>query len=256
MDKTNKNPFCFWLCLLIGMICSAQAHSTNQHDIQQIRSLSYSVLVNVLMYYNPNGTPYDLGTAETYQADLQLLLRKTKQLGMPEAAVQAERLSATIADLRHLPQSRADIRDVTPPYSLWLPQVIEQQTLLNALLSDLYERQTATSELQRTLHQMSWDIEQLLLSYQISTFPGLVAQAWILDERTVAALDTSIQTRFEELSANPELASSLGRLSVYYQSIRHNLLDPATNWSPSTVARYLLTAARQLDSLAENVNGP
>ncbi len=256
MSKTNKNPLCLWLHLLIGTLCSANAHSTVQQDIQQLRTLSYSTLVNALMYHNPNGTPYDPGTAEAYQTDLQHLLRKTKQLGVPEAIDQTEQLSAAIADLHHLTQSRANIRNVIPPYSLWLPQVIEQQALLNTLLSDLYARQPPTSEQQKTLHELSQDIERLLLSYQISAFPTLVTHTWVLDEQAVATLDASILQRLEQLSAHPKLNSPLKKLAVRYQPIRRYLLDPATDWAPSAVARYLLNIARQLDSLAGNIDSP
>lgn len=251
--RQDRKPSCLWLYLLIGVFCSMPAHSASRQEIQQFRTLSYSVINHVLVYHNPNGSPYGLDNAEAYQQDLRLLLQTANQLRLPEAVDQTERLSAAITDLNHLPNSRADIRDITPPYSLWLPQVIEQQALLSARLSELYEQQATISERQRTLHQLSWDIERLLLSYQISAFPNLVAQSWILDERMVVALDASIQKRFDKLSADPELTDSLEKLSTRYQSIRRNLLDPATNWAPSAVARYLLSVARELDSLAENI---
>lgn len=253
MGKTNMNPLCLWLCLLIGTICSAQAHSTSRQNIQELRTLGYSVLVNVLIYHNPNGTPYDLDTAQAYQTDLQLLQLKTKQLSLSQAAAQAERLNAVIADLRHLPQSTAEVRETIPPYSRWLPQVIEQQTLLNTLLSNLYDQQPVVSEQQRALHELSRDMERLLLSYQISAFPSLVTHGWVLDTQTLGTLDSSIQRRFADLSDDSELGAQLKKASLRYQSIRRHLLDPATNWSPSALARHLLMAARQLDSAAGNI---
>lgn len=253
MGKTNKNPLCLWLCLFIGTICSAHAHSTSQQDIQELRTLGYSVLVNVLIYHNPNGTPYDLDTAQAYQTDLQLLQLKTKQLSNPQAAAQAERLNAMIADLRHLPQSRAEMREAIPPYSRWLPQVIEQQMQLSTLLSDLYDQQPVISERQRALHELSRDMEQLLLSYQISAFPSLVTHDGVIDAQTLGTLDSNIHQRFAELSDDSELGAQLKKAALLYQSVRRHLLDPATNWSPSTVARHLLMAARRLDSAAGNI---
>lgn len=251
----NRKPSCLSLFLLIGMLCSVHAHSASRAEIQELRTLSYSVITNVLVYHNPNGNPYGLDNAEAYQRDLRLLLQSASRLRLSKAVNHTKGLSAAITDLRHLPNSRAEIRDITPPYSLWLPQVIEQQALMNALLSDLYENQATVSERQQKLHQLSWDIERLLLSYQISAFPNLVAQTWILDESSVLALDASIQNRFEMLSKDPELTASLGNVLTRYQSIRRNLLDPATNWAPSAVARYLLRVAKELDVLAKNIAG-
>ena len=244
---------CLWTCLFICTTCSTPAHSATQQDIQELRTLSSSILINILTYHNPNGTPYDLDAAEAYQGDLQRLLHKTQQLGMPDLIIQTERLRVAIEDLRHLPQSKADVRYVIPPYSLWLPQVIEQQALLNTVLSDLYARQASVSERQKTLHELSWKIERLLLSYQISAFPSLVTPDGVLDAQTLTALDASIQQHLTELSDVPELAQ-LKKIALHYQSIRLHLLNPATDWGPSAIARYLLGAAKQLDDLAGSID--
>ncbi|MDT4844291.1 hypothetical protein FQZ97_782420 [compost metagenome] len=247
----NKKTLYFrWLLLLsMGSSCAAQAAS--QQDIQHLRTLSYSVIDNVLVYHNPQGRPFDNENAETYRGDLQRLKLLSEQLGLREVQVQAEQLELAVAGLHNLPQSTTDTRESIPPYSLWIPQVIEQQDLIASTLTALYAEQPATSQAQQELHKLSWDIERLSLSYQLSAFSHLVAQTWILDDQTVAALDDSIRQRFSALpQQHVELATTLSKLQGRYHFVRGYLVKPGRTWAPNAVDRYLIGTARELDGAA------
>lgn len=252
MSKTyNKKLLVLCALLLLSMLQNTLVHAASRQDIQQLRTLSYSVIDNVLVYHNPLGTPFGSGNAEAHARDMQRLLQLSVLLALPEVTAQAKQLDAAIADLRHLPHSASDTRSSLPPYSLWIPQVIEQQSLLSALLSDLYERQPASSDVQQELHGLSQDIQRLSLSYQLEAFPHLVSQLWMLDKQTVVDLDASVGKRFAELSArDTELAAALEKLPGRYQFVRSYLLNPVAPWAPSAVERYLLNTARELDNIA------
>ncbi|MCY1542872.1 hypothetical protein D9M68_786470 [compost metagenome] len=164
---------------------------------------------------------------------------------------QAEQLEQAVAGLKNLPQSTSDTRESIPPYSLWLPQVIEQQDLIATTLAGLYAEQPAASQAQQALHELSWDIEKLSLSYQLSAFSHLVAQTWILDDQTVAALDDSIRQRFSALpQQHAGLTTTLSKLQGRYHFVRGYLVNPGQSWAPNAVERYLIGTARDLDEAA------
>lgn len=253
MSQSNNKKTLYFLrgLLLLWLGGSAPAHAATQQDIQQLSSLSYSVLENVLVYHNPLGVPFDTGNADAYRRDLQQLRQQSALLGLPDIGAQAERLDNAIADLHHLPQTFSDLRKSIPPYSLWLPQVIEQQEQLATTLADLYARQTDASPAQQALHGLGHDISRLSLSYQISAFPHLVAQAWILDDQAVMTLDTSIRQRFETLPQQyPEMAALLNKLRGRYNFVRGYLVTPGQAWAPNAVGRYLMGTVRDLDKAA------
>lgn len=247
----NKKTLYFRWLLLFSMGSIEAAQAASQQDIQQLRTLSYSVIENVLVFHNPQGSPFNNDNAETYRRDLQRLKQLSAQLGLPEVTVQTEQLERDIVGLQNLPQSTSDTRESIPPYSLWLPQVIQQQDLIATTLSDLYAEQPAANQAQQALHNLSRDIERLSLSYQISAFPHLVAQTWILDDQTVAALDDSIRQRFSDLpQQHAQLAPALSKLQSRYHFVRGYLIEPSQSWVPNAVERYLMSTSKELDRAA------
>lgn len=257
MSKTKNNKLLFVrILLLLGTCCSVLANAASLQDIQQLRTLSYSVINHVLVFHNPGGSPYDPDNADGYQHAMQDLLQLSQRLDLPEVTAQAQLLSTSLEDLRNLPQSVTDTRTSLPSYSLWLPQVIEQQSQLASLLSELYSRQASANAnpLQQQLHSLSWDIERISLSYQLSAFTYLVAQAWILDEQTTIELDASIQKRLAALPAqDARLAAPLQKLPSHYHYVRRYLLNPDAGWKPGAVNRYLLGTALALDIAAQQL---
>lgn len=256
MSKTkNKRLLLIRLFLLLGTFCSALANAASLQDIQQLRTLSYSVIDNVLVFHNPGGSPYDPDNADAYQHAMQDLLQLSQRLDLPEITAQAQLLSASLEGLRNLPQSATDTRTSVPPYSLWLPQVIEQQNQLAHLLSELYTRQPNTGSIQQQLHSLSWDIERLSLSYQLSAFTYLVAQTWILDEQTIAELDASIQKRLIDIPTHDAgLAEPLRKLPSHYHYVRRYLISADDGWNPGAVNRYLWGITYDLDNAAQQLD--
>ncbi|MEO8640737.1 hypothetical protein, partial [Pseudomonas sp.] len=182
------------------------------------------------------------------------LLLLSALLDLPEVTTQVKLLDETIADLRHLPQSASDIRDSLPPYSSWIPQIIDQQDRLLTLLSEQYARQPAISEMQQELHGLSQDVGRLSVAYQLDAFTYLVAQQWMLDREAVIKLDASILQRFSDLSARePALSVTLGKMLGRYNFVRGYLLKPDKGWAPSAVERYLMSVANDIDNTASTL---
>lgn len=250
--SANKNKLLALGAFLL-LSLTLPTHAVSRQDIQQMRTLSYSVINNVLVYHNPNGTPFDPSNAENYQRDLQRLLQLSTQLHLPEINARTMQLEAAIANLRHLPQSTSSTRDKLPPYSSWFPQILDQQSQLNTLLSELYVSQPPANELQQELHSLSQDIQRLSLAYQLESFTYLVSHQWMLDQQTVIELDASVQRRFAELAArDPDLGTALDKLPVRYHFVRGYLLKPG-GWAPSAVERYLMSTTQDLDKAAATV---
>lgn len=58
----------------------AKSTASRQDDIQDMRTLTSSVTANVLIYYNINGTPYDISNGEAYRNDMAHLQWLARQL--------------------------------------------------------------------------------------------------------------------------------------------------------------------------------
>ncbi|MFV3411163.1 hypothetical protein ACNFH8_02685 [Pseudomonas sp. NY15436] len=133
------------------------------------------------------------------------------------------------------------------PYAPWLPRVFELQAQLDGLLNQLLE----TANQAATLRAVSYDMERLLLSYEIASFANLGADIWILDDRTMAQLDASIVERLAGISSQfPDLAT----VQRDYQFVRRDQLSPNGRWIPAGVNRYLARAASTLNSRAESLH--
>lgn len=216
-----------------------------------MRTLGYSVMSNVLVYYNPNGTPYDAGNAEALRRDMAKLREQGKRFALAQVTQQAEQLDVAIANLANLPQSVAEMRSISPAYSRWLLPVIELYWPLETTLTGLHAEQPAIADRQADLHGISHDVERLLLSYQMTAFPNLGADIWLLDDSTVAALDKSITSRLSELSVQgPVQASALQMPVRDYRFVRKFVLDQGAQQAPNAIERYLMRAARALDTEA------
>ncbi|MDF3842951.1 hypothetical protein P3W55_14665 [Pseudomonas citronellolis] len=238
-------------CLLIGAqaVQAGLSPVDRNAEVQQIRSLSYSVVVNALLYYNQNGSPYEQDNARVGKQSLERLLELTGRDFPGPVHSCAEQLAQAVQELRHLPQSAAEVRSVSVPYSPWLPHVVELQARLDGLLSQRPDTANQASSMRAVSH----DIERLLLSYEIASFANLGADIWILDDRTMAQLDASIVERLTGLSSQyPDLVS----VQRDYQFVRRDLLNPTGHWTPTGVNRYLARAVSALNSRAESLNRP
>ncbi|WP_423357431.1 hypothetical protein [Pseudomonas citronellolis] len=256
MSHPDQHPrrHSHWLAMLC-LLCSVCGHASNRQDIQELRTLSYSVLENVLVYHNPQGSPFDSENATRYQVSLQRLHDHAAKLGRTDILEQTTRLAIAVAGLRNLPQSSTGIRTSIPPYSLWLLPIVEQQQKLVDELGTLYAETPSSSPVQQALNDLSQDVARLSLSYQLAVFPQLMAQIWTLDEAGASALDASIRQRFETLPRQyPEAAGTLEKLQRRYHFVHGHLAVPDKNVAPSAVERYLLSTSNDLDDLASRLS--
>lgn len=221
-----------------------------------MRSLSYSLINHMLIYYNPLGKPYDAGLAQAINSDLARLEGLARLVADPQLNEQLSRLSTMLDELEHqLPQSRKQIRDVNPGYSRWLPQIIEQQDQLQQRLSQLYAQRPPAGEHQTLLHMLAHDLERLHLSYQVSSFWSLGADLFILNEQTIRALDASILAGLNKLKdADSDLSERLERPSRTYQFVRERALNQHGDWAPNAVGRYLGSTVDELNLVARNLH--
>lgn len=247
MSKANKNSLLYICLCLLFSIYSPFTLAVSQQDIQQLRSLSYSVIDNVLVFHNPLGEPYDTSNAQVYQHDMQQLMLRAQALGLSDVSERTKQLSSAVADLQNLPQNLADSRATIPAFRQWLPQVIEQHAELVSLLNTHYQAATAGRVQQRDLHHLSWDLQRLSLHYQLTAFPYLAVPTWMLDDNALTAMDTSVQQRLSQLPAGN---GNLHKLSARYHFVRGYLLKPGEGWAPSAVQRYLSSISTGLDTAA------
>jgi len=234
------------LCLLFGLT-GPLARAASQQDIQQLRSLSDSVVENALIFHNPAGTPYDANNSQAYQRDMQALMQQTQRLGLSNISEQAKQLSSAVADLQHLPQTPAASRTNIPGFAQWFPQVLEAHEQLLALLNQHYQQAPAGNSKQQAYHQLSGDLQRLSLHYQLTAFPYLTLPRWMLDDDELKALDASVEQRLSQL---PVGAEHLDKLAARYNFVRRYLLNPGEGWAPNAVQRYLASTSLELDKAA------
>lgn len=221
-----------------------------------MRSLSYTLINNTLVYYNPSGVPYDDPDSRESKSELARMESLAEQLADPEVNSQLKALSAALASLQYeLPQTRQKIRLVNPGYSRHLPQIIDQQDQMRKRLTQLYIQQPPTRESQLHLNKLANDVERLLLSYQISAFPALGADLFILDDESVRALDNSIITGFEALKElDSGLAKRLDQPHQAYLFVRERILNQSGNWAPNAVGRYLVSVINESNLIARELD--
>src|SRR6218665_1290860 len=101
--------------------------ATDRQTLQEMRTLATMTTANVLLYYNLNGIPYEAERLEAFTRDLRRLRELSGQTGDVALAERVDRLGEAIASLKELPQSSAEVRAVWPPYTRWIPGLIEAQ---------------------------------------------------------------------------------------------------------------------------------
>lgn len=250
-ENNKKSRLPSYLLILILLACARgeALAALSRQDLQEMRTLATMTTVNVLLYYNLNGMPYESENIEAFSHNLNRLRELPMQAGDASLVYQVHLLDDAVSQLEQLPQSTADVRSVWPAYTRWLPGVIEAHFRLEKLLSERYDATPEVAQTQSVLHELSHDIGRMLLSYQMASFPNFGGDIWILDERATTALDAGITQRFAELTAQDStFVQALKAPLRDYRFVRKRLLNPAGNWAPNAVARYLAQAMRSVDS--------
>lgn len=246
----HRLPGCLYLALLMSSaLAMAEGEASRQDDIQAMRTLASSVTANVLIYYNLNGTPYDISNGEAYRNDMAHLQRLARQFGHGIIIEQVQNLDATTAGLKNLPQSGAAARSTLSAYARWRPPLIDAHAHLDSVLGALHDELPPASGTRCVLHDLSHEIGQLLLEYQQASFPYL-ASVWLPDSQAMIRLDTSVAHRFTTLSAQDvDLAQSLKAPIQDYRFVRQPL-PTSGQWAPNAVGRYLIQSMQALDTQA------
>jgi hypothetical protein len=249
-DNKKDNRFRSYLLILMLLACS-RGEALGAQDRQALhgmRTLATRAAVNALLYYNLNGTPYEAENIEVSTRELERLHEMATQVGDASLIEQVRRFDNAVVELKHLPQSIADARQVQAAYTRWLPAVVEGYSNLERLLTEHYDAAPDPGKMQDELHELSQNIGQMLISYQLASFPNFGGDLWILDDQALASLDSSIERQFAELSARGhDLSTTLNAPQRDYHFVRPRLLEPSRHWAPNAVALYLMKAMTALD---------
>jgi hypothetical protein len=199
LERENNKKSCLlsYLLILLLLACTRgeALAALNRQELQEARTLTTMTAVSVLLYYNLNGAHYEAENLEAFSHNLNRLRELSMQAGDASLADQIRLLDDAAAQLEQLPQSTADVRSAWPPYSRWLPGVIEAHFRLEESLAERYDAAPEMGQTQSRLHGLSHDIGRMLLSYQMASFPNFSGDIWILDERKLIALDVDIERR-------------------------------------------------------------
>lgn len=260
MKRDNNNMSRLLDCLLVLMLLACSRGEAlgapNRQDLQEMRTLATMATVNVLLYYNVNGISYEAENHESFTRSLSRLGELSAQTSDAALAEQVRRLAAAVADLKNLPQSKAEMRSVQPAYSRWLPTLIEEHLRLDESLSERYVMAPEVAKVQGMLHGLSHDIGRMMLSYQMASFPNFGGALWILEGPALVTLDGDIERRFAELlEQDAGLAEVLKIPQRDYRFVRQHLLNPYGNWAPNAVRLYLAKTMSTLDSGELRVSG-
>jgi hypothetical protein len=250
-DNCKKSRLLNYLLILMLLACTRgeALAAPDRQELQEMRTLATMATVNVLLYYNLNGIPYEAENAEAFTRNLNQLRELSVQAGEVAITEQIRQLDNAVADLKNLPQSTSGVRSVWPAYTRWLPGVIEAHFRLDKSLTERYNATPEVAQTQNGLHGLSHDIGRMLLSYQMASFPNFGGDIWILDERAITALDAAIEQRFAELIVQDStFVQALKAPLRDYRFVRKRLLNPVGHWAPNAVARYLTQAMRAVDS--------
>jgi len=249
-DNKKDNRFQSYLLILMLLAC-ARGEALGAQDrraLHEMRTLAIRAAVNALLYYNLNGSPYEAENMEVSTRAMGRLREMATQVGDASLIEQVRRFDNAVVELKHLPQSVADARKVQAAYSRWLPAVVEGYSNLERSLTEHYDAAPDPGQVQDGLHKLSQNIGQMLISYQLASFPNFGGDVWILDDQALVSLDSSIERHFAELSARGhDLSTTLNAPLSDYHFVRPRLLESSGHWAPNAVERYLMKAMTALD---------
>lgn len=214
--------------------------------IERMRSLNYTVVIKLLLYYNLRGSPYEDSNLEAASLGFKQLKDLSDQLGDAPISAQVLRLQESIANLKALPNSKDGPRTIFPAFSRWLLSVVDQSGDLEQQLSAIQKKQPGEAN---ELESLRHDIQRLLYSYELASFQYLGADYWVLDEKTIEKLDKAVEQRFYSLMAkSPQDKELLDKAFREYQFVRKHILT-SDGGQPTAVERYLSRVLQVLDGL-------
>lgn len=244
------------LFLIIAVPAQAGRIQQELQTTQELRSLAFLTCANALVYFNQNGSPYELRNKQGYEQRILRLRSLAKSLGVADVIDEVQRLQTRLDDTDELPQTSAALRSTEPSYSRRLLPVIESHAHLQALLDAHYVQLQGDEPLGELgkLHAISRAMGELLVNYQIASFNRLGAETWILRDEKTHQLDHEVIDAFERLSAgHPALAEALEHAAREYSFVRGVILKQDGNWAPNGAERYMRSTIAEVDQIARGL---
>ncbi|WP_448681202.1 hypothetical protein [Pseudomonas nicosulfuronedens] len=219
-----------WALLLLPNLVFA---TPGAERLQTIRAMAFSVCSNLLVHYNPNQDGSDPRYVERYRKDLSRLQQLVAQEENTQLIQAAAEMRQSIEELEHQPASSAQL------FPAWINPLLKAQANLDKEAARLYAA-IVPPEPRRSLHELSLNIDRLLLLYQARTFGGLVVYVVDFDDSTFIQLDQKILQGFTTLEQGlPRHAAELDKLKGKYDYVRPRLLSNEQGWVVGSSAYYL-----------------
>lgn len=219
-----------WALLLLPNLVFA---TPDAERLQTIRGMAFSVCSNLLVHYNPNQDGSDPRYVERYRKDLSRLQQLVAQEENAQLIQAAADMRQSIEELERQPASSAQL------FPAWINPLLKAQANLDKEAARLYTS-IAPPEPRLALHELSLNIDRLLLLYQARTFGGLVVYVVDFDDSTFIQLDQKILQGFTTLEQGlPIHAAELDKLKGKYDYVRPRLLSNEQGWVVGSAAYYL-----------------
>lgn len=236
------------------LLCShlhAQSQPQETQRVQEMRSLAYLAIANLMVVYNLDATPFEAENIDSYQQSFKQLQQLATTQNYSLVVAELEKIEGLSAQLEALPRDPEHIRNVYMPYQLLLNPIFEAQQRIDQDLEQRYQTLAGTNgnDWQQGLNALSLDHSRIMQQYAMLTFTGL---AYLnTQDPTLSLIDSRIQEQFERLkNQHPEHKSELEKLSINYNFIRKKMVGQPKPWIPARALFYLSRNAIALDTAA------
>lgn len=228
-----------FLLLMLPGLAHAQLSAAQLHAV---RTQAFSVCSYLLAYYNPNQDAADVRHADSYREGMQRLQQLVRWDSNLDRLV--DEMAHSIDGLEAVPPEQPEL------YPGLLTPALRAQAELDLELAQRAVRISPSSAEMATMQELRLDIERSLLLYQTRAFGLLSMYVLVVDEDTVAQLDTRILQGFADVRAqHAQHRAELARLQGYYTYMRPHLFARQRAWVPSSAVYYLQQASMGLAGL-------
>ncbi|MBV2132751.1 hypothetical protein KRX52_08045 [Pseudomonas sp. MAP12] len=236
------------LALLLFILCGpARADSDAAQRLHEIRSQSFLLCANLLVYYNnmdPAGAFYP-EAREAYRRNLAELERLVAM--QPELGAALGDMKAAIGQLEQKPEN------TRTEYSLWLNPVLRAQGDLDKRVAAGYQASGEPPASLAALHQLSLDISRMLLLYESQAFSRTGIYSFEVNENSFNEIDQRIGTTHAGLAQQlPGAGRELKEVWQNYSFVRQRLNASEQQVVARSASLYLGKSVDTLDRLARN----
>ena len=232
--------------LLAGFLAFSNVsylHAEEQNDWHVLRSLGFTLTINLLTYYSSFADVRDPRQADAYkmaQGELQSIASRRQHT---ELSKLLDQLNLELSRVEQLP---ADQHQLLP---LVLDPVVETQAAIDRLAEGQLSESSST--LVNTLRETSINCSRITLLYQLQLYRFMVKPHFIdYHEGIVQELDQRIIEQFSELDDSLPESRALRNPKRNYQFVRSRFTDYGQRYSPGGVTTYMGMAVKELDDLA------